>query len=194
MYLLELYQNNYSKDLVVFDSLEEGRAFVAQIPGYTLETEDGFEVEYVNPKQLPDYMEIVFNGNIVPFSRFSFNPEENVDIIWKEISNLSVKNDKVIEGATKVDAYVVNNYEVKAYVEAREANFRKAKVFLENKGYEVDRSFFGSEDGEAILYRKRGTEDWHFLCHLDPLFVEIEDVEGYVKKRWRDSIVNQSSL
>ena len=89
MYLLELYQNNYSKDLVVFDSLEEGRAFVAQIPGYTLETEDGFEVEYVNPKHLPDYMEIVFNGNIVPLSRFSFNSEANVDIIWKEISNLS---------------------------------------------------------------------------------------------------------
>ena len=181
MYLLEFYQNNYSKDLVVFDSLEEGRAFVAQIPGYTLEKEDSFDVEYFNPKNLPDYMEIVFNGNIVPLSRFSFNSEENVDIIWKEISNLSVKNDKMIEGATKVDAYVVNNDEVKAYVEAREANFRKAKVFLENKGYEVDRSFFGSEDGEAILYRKRGTEDWHFLCHLDPLFVEIEDVEGFVE-------------
>ena len=181
MYLLEFYQNNYSKDLVVFDSLEEGRAFVAQIPGYTLEKEDSFDVEYFNPKNLPDYMEIVFNGNIVPLSRFSFNSEENVDIIWKEISNLSVKNDKVIEGSTKVDAYVVNNDEVKAYVEAREANFRKAKIFLENKGYEVDRSFFGSEDGEAILYRKRGTEDWHFLCHLDPLFVEIEDVEGFVE-------------
>ena len=186
MVILEMYQGDYQKDLVAFDSLEEGRAFVAQILGYTLETEDGFEVEYVNPKQLPDYMEIVFNGNIVPFSRFSFNPEENVDIIWKEISNLSVKNDKMIEGATKVDAYVVNNDEVKAYVEAREANFRKAKVFLENKGYEVDRSFFGSEDGEAILYRKRGTEDWHFLCHLDPLFVEIEDVEEYVKEAMED--------
>ena len=186
MYLLEFYQNNYSKDLVVFDSLEEGRAFVAQIPGYTLENQDGFEVEYVNPKHLPDYMEIVFNGNIVPLSRFSFEPEENVEIIWKEISNLSVKNDKKIEGATKVDAYVVNNDEVKAYVEAREANFRKAKVFLENKRYEVDRSFFGSEDGEAILYRKRGTEDWHFLCHLDPLFVEIEDVEEYVKEAMED--------
>ena len=58
----------------------------------------------------------------------------------------------------------------------------KAKAFLENKGYEVDRSFFGSEDGEAILYRKLGAEDWHFLCHLDPLFVEVEDVEGYVKE------------
>jgi len=42
MYILELYQNNYSKDLVVFDSLVEGRAFVAQIPGYTLENEDDF--------------------------------------------------------------------------------------------------------------------------------------------------------
>ena len=181
MYLLELYQNNYSKDLVLFESLEEGREFVAQIPGYTLEKEDGFVVEYFNPKNLPDYMEIVFNGNIVPLSRFSFNSEENVDIIWKDISNLSVKNDKVIEGATKIDAYVVNNDEVIAYVEAREANFCKAKAFLGNKGYEVDRSFLGSEDGEAILYRKRGAEDWHFLCHLDPLFVEIEDVEGFVE-------------
>ena len=159
MIILELYQNDFSKDLVVFDSLEEGKAFVAQIPGYTLETEDEFEVEYFNPKHLPDYMEIVFNGNIIPLSRFSFEPEENVEIIWKEISNLSLKNDKVIEGATKIDAYVVNNDEVKAYVEAREAKFCKAKDFLESSGYQADRSFFGSEDGEAILYRKRGTED-----------------------------------
>ena len=165
MYLLGLCQNDSSKDLVAFETLEEGREFVAQIPGYTLETEDGFEVEYVNPKHLPDYMEIVFNGNIVPLSRFSFEPEENVDIIWKEISNLSVKND-----------------EVKAYIEAREVNFRKVKAFLESKGYEADRSYFGSEDGEAIVYRRCETEDWHFLCHLDPLFVEIEDVEEYVKE------------
>ena len=182
MYLLELYQNDYSKDLVVFDSLEEGKAFVVQIPGYTLENEDGFEVEYFNPKNLADYMEIVFNGNIVPLSRFSFEPEENFEIIWKEISNLSLKKDKVIEGATKVDAYVVNNDEVKSYIEARETRYHQAKDFLERSGYEVDRSFFGSEDGEAIVYRKRDTEDWHFLCHLDPLFVEIEDVVGYIKE------------
>ena len=186
MVILELYQNNYSKDLVVFETIEEGKDFVAQIPGYTQENEEGFEVEYVNPKHLPDYMEIIFNGNIVPLSRFSFEPEENVDIIWKEISNLSLKNDKVIEGATKIDAYVVNNDEVKVYVEVRESNFLKAKDFLEGSGYEVDRSFFGSEDGEAILYRKKGTDDWHFLCHLDPMFVEIEDVEGYVKEEMEE--------
>lgn len=182
MVILELYQNNYSKDLVAFDTLEEGKGFVAQIPGYTLEKEDGFEVEYVNPKHLPDYMEIVYNGNIVPLSKWMFELEENVDIIWKEISNLSVRNDTVIQGFSKIDAYVVNNDEVKVYVEARETNYRKAKDFLERSGYEVDRSYFGSEDGEAIVYRKRDTEDWHFLCHLDPSFIEIEDVEGYVKE------------
>ena len=181
MVILELYQGDYKKDLVAFDSLEEGRAFVAQIPGYSLETEDGFEVEFFNPTNLPDYMEIIYNGNIVPLSKWMFDSEVNVDIVWKEIANLSVKNDKVVEGATKVDAYVVNNDEVKAYIEAREANFRKAKAFLERIGYEVDRSYFGSEDGEAILYRKKGAEDWHFLCHLDPMFVEIEDVEGFVE-------------
>ena len=182
MYILELYQGDYQKDLVVFETLEEGKEFVAKIPGYTLEKEDGFVVEYFNPTHLSDYMEIDFNGNIVPLSRFSFEPKENVDIIWKEISNLSVKTDKVIDGYSKIDAYVVNNDEVKTYVEEREANFRKAKEFLESKGYEVDRSFFGSEDGEAILYRKKGIKDWHFLCHLDPMFVEIEDIEGYVKE------------
>ena len=91
MYILELYQNNYSKDLVAFDSLDEGRDFVSKIPGYTIEKEDGLENEYFNPKNIPDYMEIIYNGNIVPLSRFMFEPEENVEIIWKEISNLSVK-------------------------------------------------------------------------------------------------------
>ena len=182
MVILELYQGDFKKDLVAFDSLEEGRAFVAQIPGYTLEKVDEFEMESFNPVNLPDYMEIVYNGNIVPLSKWMFDPAEIVVIVWKEISNLSVKNNKMIEGYSLIDAFVIQNDEVKAYVEAREANFRKAKAFLESKGYEVDRSYFGSEDGEAILYRKKGTKDWHFLCHLDPLFVKIEDVEAYVKE------------
>ena len=39
IYLLELYQNDYSKDLVVFDSLEDGKDFVFKITGYTLEND-----------------------------------------------------------------------------------------------------------------------------------------------------------
>ena len=42
MYMLELYQNNYSKDLVLFEILEEGWEFVSKITGYTLENEDDF--------------------------------------------------------------------------------------------------------------------------------------------------------
>ena len=182
MVILEMYQGEYKKELAAFNSLEEGRAFVAQIPGYILEKTDEFDMESFNPADLPDYMEIVYNGNIVPLSKWVFYPNEIVIIVWKEIANLSEPNDKMIEGYSLIDAYVINNDEVKAYVEAREANFCKAKEFLERNGYEADRSFFGSEDGEAILYRKRGAEDWHFLCHLDPLFVEVEDVEGYVEE------------
>ncbi len=182
MYILELYQNNYSKDLVVFDFLEEGKEFVSKIPGYTIEKEDNFEYEYFNPKNIPDYMEIIYNENIVPLSRFMFDAEENVEIIWKEISNLSVKKDKIIEGYSKIDAYVINNEEVKAYIEERETKYNKIKDFLETNGYEVDRSFFGSEDGEAILYRKKETEDWHFLCHLDPSFLDIKNLKKYVKE------------
>lgn len=155
MYILELYQNNFSKDLVVFDSLEEGKDFVSKIPGYTVEKEDNFEYEYFNSKNIPDYMEIIYNENIVPLSKFMFDSEENVEIIWKEISNLSVKKDKIIDGYSKIDAYVINNEEVKAYIEERETRYNIIKDFLESNGYEVDRSFFGSEDGEAIVYRKK---------------------------------------
>ena len=186
MYILELYQNNYSKDLVVFVSLEEGKDFVSKIPGYTIEKEDNIEYEYFNPKNIPKYMEIIYNENIVPLSRFMFDSEENVEIIWKEISNLSITKDKIIAGYSKIDAYVINNEEVKAYIEERETKYNLIKNFLESNGYEVDRSFFGSEDGEAIIYRKKETSDWHFLCHLDPGFLDIEDLEVYINELMED--------
>ncbi len=37
-------------------------------------------------------------------------------LFWKEISNLSVK-DKIIEGFSKIDAYIIDNEEVKSYIE-----------------------------------------------------------------------------
>ena len=64
MVILEFYQGDYQKELVAFDSLKEGRAFVAQIPGYTLETEDGLEAEYVNPK----YLRIIWKLSLTEIS------------------------------------------------------------------------------------------------------------------------------
>ena len=182
MYILELYQNNYSKDLVAFDSLEEGREFVSKIPGYTIEKEDNLEYEYFDPKNIPDYMEIIYNENIVPLSKFMFESEEHVEILWKEISNLSVTKGRIIEGYSKIDAFIIDNEEVKSYVEERENKYNTIKNFLESNGYEVDRSFFGSEDGEAIMYRKKESNDWHFLCHLDPSILDIKDPKKFVKE------------
>lgn len=71
---------------------------------------------------------------------------------------------------------------MKAYIEVREANFRKEKAFLESKGDEVNRSYFGSEDGEAILYRKRRQGLALLVSPRLALLVKIEDVEGYVKE------------
>ena len=42
MYMLELYQNPFYKDLVAFGSLKEGKEFVSKITEYTLENEDDF--------------------------------------------------------------------------------------------------------------------------------------------------------
>lgn len=127
-------------------------------------------------------MEIIHNKNIVPLSKFMFESEDHVEIIWKEISNLSVTKDKVIAGYSKIDAYIIDNEEVKTYVEERESKYNMTKNFLESNGYEVDRSFLGSEDGEAIVYKKKGNEDWHFLCHLDPSFLDIKDVKKFVEE------------
>ena len=60
-------------------------------------------------------------------------------------------------------------------------NFKRIKEFLIDRGYEADRSFFGSEDGEAVIYRKRGESDWHFLLHMDADFADGYDEEEILK-------------
>ena len=88
--------------------------------------------------------------------------------------DLSLPGNGMIEGATRADAYSIPNDELKDYIEKREHNYIYVKQYLESKEYEVERAYFGSEDGEAILYRD--TDEWHFLMHMDPSFVESEDI------------------
>lgn len=175
MYLLELIQDNQQTILGAFESIKQGRDFVSKIDGYVKEKEDGYIVEYIDYKKLPDYLEIEFNGNIVPFSKWMFTTNERIGINWKEISNLSLKGKGIVKGATKVDAYSVNNEDVKEYIKKREDSYNLVKSYLEKKGFEVMRDFRGSEDGEAILYRKQSKDEWIFLTHLDPVFFKNND-------------------
>lgn len=175
MYLLELTQDKQQTILGVFESIKQGRDFVSQIDGYVKEKENGYVVEYIDYKKLPDYLEIKFNGNIVPFSKWMFTTHERIEIDWKEVPNLSLKGKGMVKGATKVDAYSVNNEDVKEYIKKREHSYDLVKAYLEKRGFEVTRNFRGSEDGEAILYRKQSKDKWIFLTHLDPVFFKNKD-------------------
>ena len=176
MYLLVFNQNGNETPVALFENIDEARKNLRSVPGYTMtEIRDGdfCDVrETLSPGKLPDYTEIEYNGNRIPLSRFMFPDPDDAEIIWREIPNMETANRGLADGCTRVDAYVIDNEEVKAYIEKRERLYERAKVLLERQGCEVDRSFFGSEDGEAIVYKKKGESDWHFLIHMDPSFVD----------------------
>lgn len=156
MLLLSLFQEETEKPMAFFDTMEEGRAFLSLLPGYRYQ-EDMYEgirmtSESLDPKAFPDYLEIEYKGNVFPVSRFMFDSDNEVDIIWREIPYLSAAGNGLVLGTTKVDAYVLSNDEVKEYIESREWGFQVVSKILKQKGYLAGRAFRGSEDGEAIVY------------------------------------------
>ncbi|MGI5108289.1 hypothetical protein H0R93_01745 [Treponema socranskii] len=169
-------QNGNETPVALFENIDEAKKSLRSVPGYAMSEErdgDFCDVrETLRPELLPDYTEIEYNGKCIPLSRFMFPDMEDVEIIWREIPNMEKANRGLAAGYTRVDAYVIDNAEVKAYIEKRERAYERAKILLERQGCEVDRSFFGSEDGEAIVYKKKGESDWHFLMHMDPSFVD----------------------
>lgn len=174
MYILELEQEGDITDIAAFDSIEDGREFVSKIDGYQMIEKDGFTYEYIFPDKLPNYMEFSFNCNIVPFTKFMFRGIDKVMIIWKEIPNLSNAGEGLVSGSLRVDAYMIDNSEVRKYIENRELKYEEAKAYLEERGYSIERAYQGSEDGEAIIYKAGEEDDWHFLTHLDPSFLELD--------------------
>jgi hypothetical protein len=127
MYLLKMVQDEETTNLGLFESLEDGREFLSQIKAYEIKKEDGFCYEYINPKKLPDFLDLKYKGNIVPLTKFSFDPDKEIEIFRQKLANLSQKDGGLVEGATKVDAYMVENKDLKSYIEIREKNFKLAK-------------------------------------------------------------------
>lgn len=182
MYVLEFSQEGRTTAIGLFQTIEEGRRFLSGLEAYERHEEDGFLYETLDPKKIPEYLELNCNGHLVPFTKFMFESMETIEVNWKKLPVLSESGMGIVDGATRVDAYSIDNGDVKTYIEEREARYTRAKEILEDKGYEVTRSFFGSEDGEAILYRRKSDADWHFLTHLDPSFVEAGEVEDWTNE------------
>ncbi len=176
MYILTIGETERETLWGCFDSLEAGRQFLSLLPGYGCELNEesgNIEREWLRPSEFPDYGEIDFRGNKMPVSRFMFQDQEKVEVYFREIPNLSVENQGLIDGVTSVDAYSIPNEETRDYISTRENTFKVVKSILAERGIETERAFHGSEDGEAILYKRPEETDWHFLGHMDPAFVEL---------------------
>lgn len=181
MYLLTFYQGMTMTDVGLFETLDHGREFVSQIPGYQCIEEEGFIDESIDPGQIPSYLEIEYHGYLIPLTRWMFVDQGKVLVDWQELPNLSQTGQGMIAGSTRLDAYHIENRELKEYIKQREANYEWVKDYLQAKGYQVDRAYQGSEDGEAIVYQAKDHSDWHFLCHMDPAFVEERDLETAIE-------------
>lgn len=176
MFLLKLVQLDYSHNIGLFDTIENGRKFVSQLPGYKLENiidEDvEYEIEKFNYKDISNYEEFTYNGNTIPLTKFMFTEDADVEIVWEEIVNLEQNNNCITNSCTKVDAYIIDNSKLKNYIEKRERKISWVLDHLGSLGYKAERAYFGSEDGEAINYQKPGEKHWFLLDHIDPYFVE----------------------
>lgn len=184
MYILELNQAGAGTEIGLFETIEQGRDFISQLDGYQCKEEDGFTYESINLSRLPDYLELEYNNNIVPITKFMFPEKENIDVLWKPISDLSARGSGMVDGSTRVDAYNIENNDLREYIERREKMYEDCTKYLHAEGYDVTRAYFGSEDGEAVLYKKCGEKDWHFLTHMDPDFCEIKNVEAFVRENF----------
>lgn len=188
MFLLIFIQEDRQVELGMFQTIENGRKFVKKIPGYFMEEYSDGEYTFLNEgidiKSLPNYTEIEYNGNILPITNFMFKNNSNVEIIWREILNFEQSNQGLLEGMTLVDAYQIENCDVKEYIQKREEIYCAIREMMQHSNFEVERNFKGSQDGEAIVYRKKGEETWHFLTHMDPLFVLEVPLQPDLLRKW----------
>ena len=70
----------------------------------------------------------------------NFKRVDNNGLTKLYLDNLSLvfKDNKLVEIS------VIANKDVKTYIETREKSYNEVKKYLEAKGYEVDRAYFGS--------------------------------------------------
>lgn len=182
MYILEFNQEGLGVEIGLFESIDEGRKFISQLDGYQCREEDGFTYERINLDTIPDYLELEIKENTVPITKFMFPGKEDIGVFWKPIPNLSIRGNGLVDGSTRVDAYNIDNSDLKSYIERREQVYEEFTKYLHAKGYDITRAYFGSEDGEAVLYKKKGSNEWHFLTHMDPEFCDISDISDFISE------------
>lgn len=176
MFLLKKRAGDRLIDLLAFDTYEEAVDCIQNCPFLR---QDHYQVEdvqfsdyYFKVEDLPDYIEWVYEDIKIPLSKWSYPNIDRVDLEIHEVSHRSEVKEGFPLGATQVDAWFVAYEETKKYIEARENLAKEIQYQLKLKAYtQVERAFFGSEDGEAILYQDQEGST-RFFTHLDPSLVD----------------------
>ena len=171
LFLLKLAQYDVSHDVGLFETEEDIYSWLNKIE--SIEFHNDYRIQYSN---LKPYEEIRWNDSIFILSKYMFS-EDDGDIYadWYEIKILS-EVDGLVDGQTKVSSYVVNNDEVKRYIDDLEA----LQQFL-IKHFEKDQAQIcgqGSEDGLYLLVNDE------FICHL----------EGEVLNQWQQKSSEQQFI
>lgn len=187
VHILNIVEDRRTTPWLCFESLESGRAFLHQVPGYHFTKDESGEIddEWLEASAFPDYAEIDLHGTMVPISKYMFEDSGKVQIYFYELP-LMTAGQGLITGATRIDAYSIPNDCVQSYVEKREKLYSRISSLLNTRGIKTTRAYHGSQDGEAILYRKPNDESWYFLDHMDPNFVDLCDQSNSVLERWLD--------
>ncbi|TDM02272.1 hypothetical protein [Macrococcus carouselicus] len=160
MLLLQFLQSELTMDVGLFESEDQIKEWLEQLPIYE---ED--EVYFLDGDKLNDYIEISYQNSRYPVTSFSFDESESILISWTEVPVIS-QTDGLVDGVTKVDAYMIDNADLKDYISAREEAVSSLMNHYREKGQQVDRAGHASEDGEYLLL------DGELLTHLDPMFVD----------------------
>lgn len=174
-YLLEIHQGDKRSFVGTFKNKESIYNFIESIPFVKKEifkAQDFSWVEYIMAfEDIPEYYEVNYNNYIYIISKFSFEPsDETISFEWNKLHQWDDENNDnkgIIDGATLVDAYSIENNEVKDYISKREQLFIETKNYYEEKGIEVQRCGIGSEDGEYV------TVNSSILYLLDPFTIEV---------------------
>ncbi len=214
--LLEFQQENYTVRVGLFADEEEAETFLKQIPGYMYEQPDSdfAKMRFLDPDRLPSYLEVPFGGALYPLTCYMFEPGVRVDIelyplpLWPA-TGLHRENEPVtgsntvaagwpehrplVSGATRVDAYVVPNDELAAYLTKREQVYQRLEERAAKSGIKLERAWRGSEDGEAVMWRTADGNN-HFLTHMDPPFVEMADLPAAAFETWWQELIDPTSV
>lgn len=185
-YLLKINQWEKNYDIGIFKSKQSIYNFIESIPFVKKEVdENGYINYFMKFHDVPDYYEVNYNNYLYIITKFSFEPcEDEIFFSWSKIHYFDdkvAKEERVIEGETKVDAYNFSNSEVKNYIRKREELYEETKKYYESKGLKVRRAALGSEDGEYVELLNDS-----ILYLLDPHGVMIweksKDIEDFMEK------------